>query len=451
VDSALLILVFGGSLVAVLLWLARHPSDDLPHRFEPPSMPPALPVAAEDFLATLDRTLELPELDRAEIRAELAAHLEDSIASIETEGLDEERATREALARLGSPEELARQLEAARRTTRRLLAGAAGGVFQAGVGAIRGYLAGTLALFLVWVFVATALKPAIDFAASHLPSIDQQGLASSSAIGGLLWIVAVFAAGRRSIRELARRSRWPARLVGRWWALAGFAFLGWLVLFENTAEQSWLVVPIELAIPVAFGAGALWRPDRDLPLARAQVRGSVAIVAIVGLVGLMLVGMEVGARGSSDDGYAYQYSTTAMDFVAPPTSESLARLSGETYGVSWLQSTWTVEDATALSLYHDLRFEAWRADRVPGAPDWVLDFLPDPRYATPYAVEPATLDGTELTASFEFDHSRTTRWAIFLTGVGPDGVRYRLGGLDAPESTTSTFCGTVWDWLTASD
>jgi len=46
------------------------------------------------------------------------------------EGLDEERAAAEAIARLGRPEALARDLEAARRTTRRLLAGAAGGVFR---------------------------------------------------------------------------------------------------------------------------------------------------------------------------------------------------------------------------------------------------------------------------------------------------------------------------------
>jgi hypothetical protein len=37
-------------------------------------------------------------------------------------------------------------------------------------------------------------------------------------------------------------------------------------------------------------------------------------------------------------------------------------------------------------------------------------------------------------------------WYVLLTGVAPDGHRYRLG--DGTQDTTD-FNGTVWDWLTA--
>ena len=39
-------------------------------------------------------------------------------------------------------------------------------------------------------------------------------------------------------------------------------------------------------------------------------------------------------------------------------------------------------------------------------------------------------------------------WLIFVTGVGADGRRYRLAD---PYSLATTFTGTAWDWLTASD
>jgi hypothetical protein len=36
----------------------------------------------------------------------------------------------------------------------------------------------------------------------------------------------------------------------------------------------------------------------------------------------------------------------------------------------------------------------------------------------------------------------------FAAGVDADGIRYRLG---YPFSLETTFTGTIWDWLTASD
>ena len=67
-----------------------------------------LPATALDYLARLDAELELPAPTRAEIRAELADHLSDSIAAIQADGRDLGFATGEALVRLGRPDELAR-------------------------------------------------------------------------------------------------------------------------------------------------------------------------------------------------------------------------------------------------------------------------------------------------------------------------------------------------------
>jgi hypothetical protein len=71
----------------------------------------------------------------------------------------------------------------------------------------------------------------------------------------------------------------------------------------------------------------------------------------------------------------------------------------------------------------------------------------DTNYSRPFAVRPAVLEGDSLQATFHFDRMRDARsWYVLITGVAPDGHRYRLG--DGTQNTTD-FNGTVWDWLTA--
>ena len=109
-------------------------------------------------------------------------------------------------------------------------------------------------------------------------------------------------------------------------------------------------------------------------------------------------------------------------------------------------------DAAFLARFHDITFEAWRAvpwnasmsDNYSG-----LHQILNPAYSEPYQTLPATMTDGDLTASFDLRHMRTTRWLVFLTGVGPDGVCYRLEG--APDEAQSVFTGTVWDWLTRTD
>jgi hypothetical protein len=38
-------------------------------------------------------------------------------------------------------------------------------------------------------------------------------------------------------------------------------------------------------------------------------------------------------------------------------------------------------------------------------------------------------------------------WEVFITAIGPDGLRYRLVDCGGGEST---FNGSAWDWLTAT-
>jgi hypothetical protein len=208
------------AILAGAIWL-DHAIQVRSRSSAPSSHDSPLPPAAGDYLRSVETELDLPAGDRDSVRAELADHLADSIAAITAEGLDADRATREALARLGNPGELARSINAAHRSTRRLLAGAAGGVFEAGFGAVYGYVVAFLIMAIVAIVAGTALRPVLDAVSKALPGVSA-AVADPAVFGAVLW-GAAFMAGRRSVQTLTRASRRGWGEVGRWWALAGFA------------------------------------------------------------------------------------------------------------------------------------------------------------------------------------------------------------------------------------
>jgi len=78
----------------------------------------------------------------------------------------------------------------------------------------------------------------------------------------------------------------------------------------------------------------------------------------------------------------------------------------------------------------------------------VQAWLPAPGYDAPFATMPVDTSSGTFTATFDVGHCRTTRWLILLTAEGPDGIRYRV---DWRSQMPTSFSGTVWDWLRASE
>ena len=108
VDLVALFVFIAGLLLlfVVSIWLDRRSArrEAKERAVEASAARRELPPAAAEFLSAVEGNLDMPGPVRAEIRIELSDHLEDSIAALESEGLDGDRATREALARLGRPE-----------------------------------------------------------------------------------------------------------------------------------------------------------------------------------------------------------------------------------------------------------------------------------------------------------------------------------------------------------
>lgn len=422
-------------------WLAARMRGDERPRPETPH-PLDLPPRVAGYLETLDHGLDLPADVRSEIGLEIACHLEDSIASLEAEGLDAERATGEALARLGRPEELARQLRRAHQTTRRLLAGAAGGVFSAGVGVVQGYVVATFSAIMV--LLAAAVAGAVAQRAGLSISLNLSDPGGGTIFGCLLAWVAAFVAAHRAVRASAERSRRPVRQLGRGWAIAGGAVLLFLVLFVVDMGQSWLAVPFELGVPLAFAAGALVWTERTaprLPLRAVIALGTVVLIAPV----LLLAAATTQAGGWS---FSYTEASLRLDHVAPAWLTSGAPVaSGSTIGYGPTADVrWTLQDPNVLARFHDLRAEVWRGSPFPGRPAGSSFAIVDTSYASPYVSYPVTFAGDTADTRIDVGHSRTTSWWVVLVGIGPDGHRYRLGAGDFE----SQFSGTLMDWLTAS-
>jgi hypothetical protein len=150
------------------------------------------------FLDAVDAALGLPAEVRAEIRSELTDHLADSVAALEATGLTRAAAVSEALARLGRADDLGHHLRSAHQSTRRLLAGAAGGVWSAGVGVTQGFLA-TFGLIVLSLGLGVVLlqKPYGDVFGFWLGpnAFGSSDPAAGSLVGCMLALGPAFLAG----------------------------------------------------------------------------------------------------------------------------------------------------------------------------------------------------------------------------------------------------------------
>jgi hypothetical protein len=409
------------------------------------------PVAA--YLDRMSGELRLPAADVAEVRAELSDHLQDSIASLEAEGLDHERATREALARLGSADELGRHLRHAHQSTRRLLAGAGGGVFAAGGGWVLGYMGGWVVAILLTLLFGAAITVLTRIG---LPMPDLMGDHGDTVNSLLIGIANAMAAGvavRYAVRTSAGLSRRAPRSIAVFWAVAGAVGFGWYAIFGLHGLQSWPGVVLELSVPLFVIAAATVRIDRPMPHVG---RWAVAIVGLSVLgTGLMFAAVSgVSVSGSSSSAQIGDGPDMHFDIAGPtaPTAWLPEHgLSGGGWGGSSDGATWTsfglatgtMPMATALADWHDVRVEAWHGMSGNDPNSFGLD----PRYSSPFAIEPANIHDNSIDASFRFGQWRDAKsWWLILTGVGPDGHRYVLS---AGGGGGSSFNGSAWDWLTA--
>ena len=288
---AIVAVVFAIALLALWLihWSERAPGGGLP------LMADGRTATSPQVTGFLDRVafeLQLPAVDAAEVRAELADHLADSIQSLEADGFGPEEAVREALGRMGPAPELGRQIRAAHHSTRRLLAGAGGGVFAAAGGFVVGYLAATAAV-LVGLLGIGALLTIVGVKPADLSSADG-GQTVNSLLVAVGMLAGVVTAIRYAVRSFAAISRRRSMVFARSWGIVGVAVFGLLVIFVARGPQSWPAVVLELAAPVVALGAAVIRIERPI----VHVPRWAAGVGVVPMAGALLFAVVSIGMGS---------------------------------------------------------------------------------------------------------------------------------------------------------
>jgi hypothetical protein len=456
---ALLILAVAG------IWLDRKSEQRLGRGPAPASdhRPPASP-AEDQVSAYLDRLgagLALQAADVAEVRAEVADHLADSIAALQAGGLDHDAAIGEALTRLGSADELGRQLRRAHQSTRRLLAGAGGGVLAAGGGFLFGYMVGGVLIFAAALFLA-GIASALATAGIRLPDLsfgDTSGQTSSAILRGLAVAAAAATGMRWAARTSAATSRRSPTTLAWVWAVVGGVGFGVLGLFGIRGYQNWPVVVAELCIPVAAVAGALVRIDRPLPHINGRIL-AVAVAVVVAIAAPVVVYSAISTAGASPteaQAVAGQVYVPQLDSAVPPAparwlpggifadSGTSGPSDGTAIYAHLASDNPAMPTSAIMTNWRDLRLEAWHALPFENYPDPIGI---DPAYTSPFEVQPAVVVDAAIQAVFHFERIRDVQsWWVVLTATGPDGHRYRLSDW----SGSSVFDGSVWDWLTAPE
>lgn len=409
-------------------------------------MPDPIAGDREEFLQRIADRLPFERAEKIDILRELAAHLDDSTATLRADGLSPDVAERKAVERLGPPERLADSLTVARRSPRRLLAAAGAGTMSALNGVLYGYLFALLVIQVVWFAVALlagALHPFGETWASP-PSITAMTVASIA--------VGAYAAGRKLTATAAARAGYRVRRARHLTAGLGAAGVLAYVLFGWRGSLTWPEVAMLLSLPVWFVLGAWHASAGSFP----SKRWHLEVIAIAAIAVPLSLAVGLGQSwGGSGSGSLRPAGVERIGHLRPASIETavLGTEGGRTAdGRASVHVT--LGDAALLTGWSDFRVEAWSGGA--GLPEfWNGDANEAGALAAdanaPFATAVATLESSGGTArlggfvTVDRTPGVTLAWTA-ITGVGPDGRRYILEG---PGFETTTFNGTVADWLTA--
>lgn len=406
----------------------------------PEPTPEPMSAARQRFLKAVETRLPLPADERRETLEEISAHLDDARDELMALGSSAAEAERRAQARLGSPSALAGDLARARQTPRRTLE-------AVGVGAWTGVRDGLGGLILGFfgVFAAGfALAAVVQFGGQLTGTgwrleFSDQGW--NSLLVALAALVAAFQGGRGMTPAVSLAGRRQMADVQPWVLGIGTAVVAGFALFVVQMPQNWPSVLAWTVVPGGFAAGV--RRPGLLPTWTG--RG-----VTVALGALLLTTLSIGlllSVGGSKGGVASGGGPVSVpgpiergyELVGPqwPGNDEYSASGGTLDGAR--SASFTV--GAGVGRLRDLRLEAWRFTD----PGPAMRIAPDA--TQPFASAPARLvDGT-LTGSIRVDAwPGFTLYGLFATGVGPDGVRYRITSSCCDQAT---FHGSVWDWMVA--
>jgi hypothetical protein len=417
---------------------------------------PAARDAELAYLGAYRSGLRMPEGLAEDLTMRLRDRVEEKYAALIAEGLEPAAAIAQAISQAGSATELAGQARRAEQTWKRLAAGVIGGIL-ASPGAIWAYSLLGLAL---------AVPAWLTSRSVPTPWMFRDSDPAAQAVGMLGLSIGFFFLARTGIRICAALSHRSPASFSAAWALIGTPIVLAYILLVPSVQLSWLMLVTEVLAPIGFAAGAFYRVTKPrVWLPRLEGTGNtvtivLGVTAIVGLV--FTVGFSKIGSGFSSFSSDYRSDPWPLANVSPRQPVDgplLIAFNQPEQLMAWYQVTGEVTDVDPLPGWTDLRFEVWQG--VEGTlPNLHGDYIaiaqaatgpvliaPASRVSNPEAPSHSFLMYDHLTGSVHIGLRRDGPiWYISLTGVGPDGVRYRLAD---PIMYVATVQGTAWDWLTA--
>jgi uncharacterized membrane protein len=406
------------------------------------------------YLDRLGDALHLPPGEGAEAIEEIAGHLEAAVEDSVRRGTPPDVAIEQALARLGAPDRLARDLTAAHRRPKHVLE-AAGAAVRITVVTGLGALIGAWLLVVVGAVLVAVVGQAVERLAGVTAVTDWTPMVDGL-LPGLVGAIVAFVVGRALVVPVAARARRDPDEVRLPIATVGIAVAVWMALTGVEAQWNPWTALIMASMPAWFGFGVWTARPGTSPLDR--MHGWLApalLVAVAGSVGgLAIAGLGSGAARTEtfeDVGTVFdpseQYAAIGpfANVDHPPVELHLGdgtfgpELSGPGPVTVTRRGTITTSDAGA---YDALRLEIW-----PAPPGGFNGPMLDPRATEPVASAPMTRDGRSVRGSLTF-WPLTDRQGYYVAVTARDAAGDRVQ-LAWPDAAMWTWRGTVLDWVTA--
>lgn len=396
------------------------------------------------YLERLADAMALPDAERGAAAEEIAAHIDEAMADMQSRGLPADVAERRALEHLGPPERLADDLTAARRQGSHALA-AVGTALRVTI------VTGLQYLLFAWAVIILAAI-AVSLAVAGIGRLLGTAILEADwtpVTAGLLPAVVACAVsygiGRTILPPVAASARRPAWQVRIPLALSGAAITAWVAIAVVAA-------PYHLASALVMGSAPAWfllgiLPHHSRPAPVLSTRALVFTLAVFGIGGAGLVFATGGSptEMTSTDARAFdpnvEYARVGpfVDLEHPPIelAASSGMLERQGPGPVRLERSATVP-AGVLAQWRDVRLEVW------AGPVGVLNGPGiDPNATEPLGTGAMMRDGRWLTGIVDFQPlPDREQYYVAITGIGADGVRMQLGW---PDTEWWRWEGTVVD------
>lgn len=408
------------------------------------------------YLERLTASLSLPDAERLAAAEEIAAHIDEAMADMQSGGLPPDVAERRALEHLGPPERLADDLTAARRQGSHALAAVGTAVRISIVTGLQYFLLTWAVIIVTAIAVSLAVAGLGRLLGTAVLQADWTPL-TAGLFPAVVACAVAYSVGRTILTPVAVSARRPASQMRMPLAVLGVALTAWIAMTVVVAPYHVAGALLMASAPAWFLLGLLRRRAGPAPVLSSRLLIVTLSVFVIGSIGL---GLAAGGASSAiigtepvtgtesevyDPNAEYAAVGPFVDLEHPPLAIDQAGgwpLPGPGPGPARIERS-LVAPAGFLNGWRDVRLEVW-----PGPRGQLNGTALDPDATQPLATVPMTVDGRRVTGFLDF-RPRPDRdfYYVATTGINAEGVRMQLSWGDI---TQWRWEGTIIDFVRAS-